>query len=248
MSSLTFDDQCEQVVLPQFDTLEDGKGAAVTGDDQLADVFALEVYREEIRRAEQLALDEAVAKSLYAKEEQRLLRLTDPDLDQTDSEDDVVLVNFTDLQDELECKPPPSCTCCLALLGDIQARRTLPCGHLYCSKCVATRCRMGVRDRALVPAHCCKKEFPTDYVREALSAGEFGTYERFLKEKHWRNLDLESDREYSRVVRQHHGVQCPGCGVGVQKTIGCNRMMCLNHHEFCFLCGAQWKTCACSYY
>uniref|UniRef100_H3HCZ0 RING-type domain-containing protein n=1 Tax=Phytophthora ramorum TaxID=164328 RepID=H3HCZ0_PHYRM len=150
---------------------------------QLAEAYALEVYSEEIRRAEQIVLDEAVALSFYAKEEHKLLHPAEAD-QEADSADETLAV----------------------------------------------------------------REFPSDYVREALNVAEFVTYERFLQDKPWRALDLQSDREYTRVVQLHQGVQCPGCGVGVQKSMGCNRMACLNGHEFCFLCGRKWKTCGCSYY
>ncbi|KAG7383555.1 hypothetical protein PHYBOEH_009871 [Phytophthora boehmeriae] len=229
------DDQYEHVIWPKQDV----------NDVELADVYALEVYREEIRRAEQLVLDQAVARSLYAKEEFKLLHSSDGDIDSDD--DSLVVIEMIDLVDAEESKLPPTCTCCLSPLNDANVRRSMPCGHLYCTKCVATRCRMGVRDRSMVPAHCCKKEFPTDYVREVLSSWEFETYDRFLKEKPWKTLDLESDREYTRAVRAHRAVQCPGCGVGVQRESGCNRMLCLNGHDFCFPCGARWKTCSCSY-
>ncbi|KAE9351486.1 hypothetical protein PF008_g5923 [Phytophthora fragariae] len=238
----------EHVVYLNSDTIDfvdEVDDAAV--EAQLADVYALEVYREEVRLAEQSFLDEAIALSFYAKEERKLLNPTDVSLE-TDSEvgESLVIVELSDL--ETESKPPPVCTCCLASQVDESTQRILTCGHLYCTKCVVTRCRMGVRDRAMVPAHCCKREFPSEYVREALDAVEFQTYERFLKDKHWSTLDLQSDRDYARVVKQNSGVQCPGCGIGVQKSVGCNRMMCLNHHEFCFLCGSKWKTCSCSYY
>ncbi|KAL3662932.1 hypothetical protein V7S43_011878 [Phytophthora oleae] len=209
----------------------------IDAEAELADVYALEMNREEIRRAEQVVLDEAVALSFYAKEEHKLLHPTDTGLD-TDSEEDLVLV-------ELESKPSPSCTCCLTPLEDVNARRILTCGHLYCVKCIATRCRMGVRDCSMVPAHCCKREFPSDYVKEVLSFHELQTYERYLKKRAWRSLDLQSDREYAAVVRQHRAVQCPGCGVGVQKASGCNHMTCLNGHQFCIMCASKWKTCVC---
>ncbi|KAF4042525.1 IBR half RING-finger domain-containing protein [Phytophthora infestans] len=235
--------QFEHVVYLDADTIDfvdEDDGEAI--EAQLAEVYALEVYREEIRRAEQVNVDEAVALSFYAKEEYKLLHSTDSDLD-TDSDDDnsLVLVEISDL----ECKPPPTCTSCVAPLEDKTTHRVLTCGHLYCKDCIATRCRLGVRDRAMVPAHCCKREFPSDYVKEALNAVEFATYERFLKDKDWRSLDLNSDRDYANAVRQNHAVQCPGCGVGVQKITGCNHMTCFNSHQFCFLCTRKWKTCAC---
>ncbi|TDH68209.1 hypothetical protein CCR75_007891 [Bremia lactucae] len=185
---------------------------------QLDEVRALEIYQDEIRRAEQVASDEAVALSVYAEEEEKLLR-------------------------DILSKPSPSCTCCVSPLKYESSRRMLSCGHLYCKDCIATRCRMAVRDRSMVPAHCCKREYPSDYVEEALNTAEFNTYKQFLNEKPWRSLDLQSDRDYANVVQQNNGVQCPGCGMGVQRIAGCNHMTCLNGHEFCYTCGRQWKTC-----
>lgn len=234
--------QFEHVVYLDSDTInfvDEVDGEAV--EAQLSEVYALEVYREEVRRAEQMILDKAIAFSFYAKEEEKLL----PNLD-TDSEEDstLVLVEDTDMHDR-EAKPPPSCACCLSILHDKSTRRVLSCGHLYCTDCIATRCRMGVSDRSMVPAHCCRREIPSDYVKEALGS-DFKTYEQFLKDKSWRSLDLQSDRDYANVVRENHGVQCPGCGVGVQLISGCNHITCLNGHEFCFLCCMKWKTCGCA--
>ncbi|GAB9466043.1 hypothetical protein Gpo141_00003428 [Globisporangium polare] len=208
----------------------------------IVDVYALEMCREELHRAEQMQLDEAIAFSLGDTEVQKLLRPS-LELNTDDEEGDVVIISASDL----ERKPAPSCTCCLATLVDEKARRILPCGHLYCKQCVATRAGMSVRDRTLLPAHCCRKEFPVEYVKEALRPADFALYQRFLKEKDWKMLDLESDKEYAHAVKEDGCVQCPGCGVGVSRISGCNRMKCLNGHEFCFDCGKVWKTCPCHY-
>lgn len=205
-------------------------------------VYALETQHEELRRAEQICLDEAIALSLNDVEVAMLLG--HPPTDFSDSDSDVVIIDTA----VLECKPAPSCTCCLTELVDTSTRRPLPCGHLYCLQCIMTRAGMGVRDRNLLPAHCCRKEFPIEYVKEALSPTDFAQYERFLSEKHWTTLDLDSDREYASSAKHHGCVQCPGCGVGVQRISGCNRMRCHNSHEFCFDCGKAWKTCPCRYY
>ncbi|GMF32672.1 unnamed protein product [Phytophthora fragariaefolia] len=126
--------------------------------------------------AVQCNLDKAIALSFYAKDEYKLLNPVDTTCSlETDSEgtESLVMVELSDL--EIESKPPPNCTCCLILHGDKSTQRVLTCGHLYCTKCVATRCRMDMRDRTMVPAQCCKRESPSDYVREALDAVEFET-------------------------------------------------------------------------
>ncbi|KAF1327990.1 hypothetical protein FI667_g7299, partial [Globisporangium splendens] len=205
----------------------------------LSQVHALELHREELRIAEQRELDAAIAFSLNDLEERKIW---DPNQGRTDEDETKAAWH-----DEVEEKPAPSCTSCLTQLVDASTRRMLPCGHLYCRKCIATRSSMGVRDRSLLPARCCRKEYPIDYVREALSRTDFALYERFVKEKHWKTLDLDSDREYARVVRSNGCVQCPGCGIGVSKIVGCNHMKCCNDHEFCYACGKAWKTCLCAY-
>uniref|UniRef100_K3X158 RING-type domain-containing protein n=1 Tax=Globisporangium ultimum (strain ATCC 200006 / CBS 805.95 / DAOM BR144) TaxID=431595 RepID=K3X158_GLOUD len=205
----------------------------------LSEVYALELYREELRIAEQCELDTAIAFSLNDLEERKIWNPTQGSADEDEGK--------VALHDQVEEKPAPSCACCLMKLDDASTRRMLPCGHLYCRKCVATRSSMGVRDRSLLPAHCCRKEFPIDYVKEVLPHADFALYERFIKEKHWKTLDLDSDREYARVVKSNGCVQCPGCGIGVSKIVGCNHMKCCNGHEFCYACGKVWKTCPCAY-
>lgn len=242
-AALGLEGDLESPSLAHVEAVDDEDMAALQA--QLEEIAVLEVYREEIRRAEALALDEAVARSLYAREERKLLSGGETG-SSSDSEEDSMIVASPSSWLE-ESKPAPSCTCCLGRLEDEKARWMLPCGHLYCKLCVAMRCGMAVRDRSMLPAHCCKKEFPIDYVRDVLKTAEAQAYERFLKEKDWTTLDLESDREYAVVVQAVGGRQCPGCGVGVYRIDGCSRMKCNNGHEFCYTCGGKWKTCVCAY-
>ena len=39
--------------------------------------------------------------------------------------------------------------------------------------------------------------------------------------------------------------RCPGCGHLVELSVGCYHMTCRCRYQFCYLCRAQWKTCAC---
>lgn len=224
--------------VPQFDS--DVLDIDELTPELLGGLYSLEVYREQVRRAEQMNLDEAIA---FSYQEAALQKLLGQEED-TDSEDEFELVSMLS---QLEEKPAPKCSCCLEPVQNQGKQRVLPCKHMYCVKCIAARCRVGLRDRAFVPAHCCKKEYPVEYVEEALSRLEMSEYTRFLKEKRWQSLDLLSDKEYASVVRNSGGKQCPGCGIGVQRSGGCNRMKCSNNHEFCFDCGKAWKTCPCYY-
>ncbi|BGP38389.1 hypothetical protein JCM10449v2_002321 [Rhodotorula kratochvilovae] len=48
---------------------------------------------------------------------------------------------------------------------------------------------------------------------------------------------LESERGFRR---------CPGCRRVVELDTGCYHMTCLCSTQFCYLCAAPWKTCACA--
>lgn len=39
--------------------------------------------------------------------------------------------------------------------------------------------------------------------------------------------------------------RCPGCGQMIELNLGCFHMTCRCRTEFCYLCKARWKTCAC---
>ena len=39
--------------------------------------------------------------------------------------------------------------------------------------------------------------------------------------------------------------RCPGCSRMIELNLGCYHMTCLCKTEFCYLCRARWKTCAC---
>nr|CCA16379.1 AlNc14C21G2153 [Albugo laibachii Nc14] len=55
------------------------------------------------------------------------------------------------------------------------------------------------------PADCCEREFPIDYVREALSPIEFVDYKRFLDERreNWQSSTLISDQEYKSMIQSN---------------------------------------------
>ncbi|KAI0762789.1 hypothetical protein C8Q74DRAFT_178680 [Fomes fomentarius] len=39
--------------------------------------------------------------------------------------------------------------------------------------------------------------------------------------------------------------RCPACQYLVERTSGCNHITCRCKRQFCYLCGAGWKTCSC---
>lgn len=220
----------------------DGAMALLFGRDTSEDEeMTLELYREQLGCVDQVALDDALAFSLHEAAFQELLRQEQEALDSDESFYELVSMPI-----ELEEKLAAKCSCCLEPVDDPVKRRVLPCAHMYCLACITIRCRMGLRDRALVPAQCCKREFPAEYVAEALSVDEAQVYERYLKEKAWQSLDLESAKEYACTVDSVGGVQCPGCGIGVTRIDGCGHMKCLCGCEFCITCSMEVDSCSCT--
>lgn len=107
---------------------------------------------------------------------------------------------------------------------------------------------LALSDRSLVPLRCCNREFPVEYVQDALGEKEdFAKYERILAERDWKVSDLVTDAEYAQSVMKIGAKRCPGCGVGIERDFGCVHMKCLNGHEFCYTCLKHWRTCKCDY-
>lgn len=137
---------------------------------------------------------------------------------------------------------------CVACMDEIvvdASQFKCPCGHVYCADCLTLMAKKSLDDRALVPIRCCGKELPVEYVGRVLPRRSLATYNRFVKEKDWRSSNLQSDREYAKLVKRIDGKQCPKCGIGVQKITGCNAMSCSHGHRFCWGCGSE--KCMCHY-
>ncbi|ORY58144.1 uncharacterized protein BCR38DRAFT_353683 [Pseudomassariella vexata] len=60
--------------------------------------------------------------------------------------------------------------------------------------------------------------------------------------------DCPFDLELQRVIeiaREEHWQRCYSCFSMVELNIGCNHMTCRCGAQFCYVCGAEWKTCQC---
>ena len=180
--------------------VEDDEQVGVGAQDciTLTQVYALEAQRAEVRSIEQRSIDEAIAWSLLSAEIHNL----------SASKEELINLDQTSNNDmEVEEKAPVACCCCTENLVGANYR-ALPCGHVFCTKCIQVLCSMAVRNRSLVPAQCCKTEIPIEYVREALSATNFETYERYMADHrtNWIRSDLVSDRDYGALIRVKAGV------------------------------------------
>lgn len=55
----------------------------------------------------------------------------------------------------------------------------------------------------------------------------------------------EGRRAMLNLATARGWAQCRRCYVVVEMLDGCSHMHCLCGHDFCYLCGATWKTCGC---
>ncbi|THH13685.1 hypothetical protein EW146_g6572 [Bondarzewia mesenterica] len=53
------------------------------------------------------------------------------------------------------------------------------------------------------------------------------------------------DRAVLALARMEGWSRCPGCNRMIELNMGCYHMTCLCKTDFCYLCRAKWKTCAC---
>ncbi|KOS20501.1 hypothetical protein ESCO_005344 [Escovopsis weberi] len=54
-----------------------------------------------------------------------------------------------------------------------------------------------------------------------------------------------STQEVLRLARENGWQRCQGCKSMVELNTGCNHMTCRCGSQFCYICGVQWKKCAC---
>ena len=54
-----------------------------------------------------------------------------------------------------------------------------------------------------------------------------------------------TDAAFFELARSEGLQRCKQCRAVVQLVVGCNHMTCHCRYEFCYPCGAQWKTCTC---
>ncbi|KAI1170847.1 hypothetical protein F4777DRAFT_92073 [Nemania sp. FL0916] len=63
--------------------------------------------------------------------------------------------------------------------------------------------------------------------------------------------DCPSDEQLQQALqlaRQEGWQRCQNCSTMVELNFGCNHITCRCGHHFCYVCGAKWKTCACSHW
>ncbi|PGG97301.1 hypothetical protein GX51_07396 [Blastomyces parvus] len=58
----------------------------------------------------------------------------------------------------------------------------------------------------------------------------------------------DETRRFVEAAKENGWQRCYGCSAMVELTEGCNHMTCRCGAEFCIICAARWKTCACPWF
>ncbi|KAK6003351.1 hypothetical protein QM012_001196 [Aureobasidium pullulans] len=64
------------------------------------------------------------------------------------------------------------------------------------------------------------------------------------KEERGRDIN-KLDADLERLAAAEGWQRCPSCSRLVVLDSGCNHITCRCKHQFCYICGAKWKTCFC---
>jgi hypothetical protein len=126
---------------------------------------------------------------------------------------------------------PPATFTCIACRDNhpLNQRLIAPCLHPYCLPCVASLARSSLTGGPL-PARCCSREMPVDYMRVTLSITEYSLYAQRLATV--RDTGLLSDLEYKNSCSRLGYKQCARCGVGIERNGGCTHVTCKCGYDF----------------
>ena len=89
-----------------------------------------------------------------------------------------------------------------------------PCGHYYCKECIRKMCSLGLTDRTLVPARCCKQNFTQEWISDCLTSTQYTLYKHYqLRITGTAHRDL--DPTYEKEILLLGCKLCPQCGAGI---------------------------------
>ena len=61
-----------------------------------------------------------------------------------------------------------------------------------------------------------------------------------------RACSIKENEAMLELAKTRGWQRCPSCRYVVERTQGCPHMTCRCNQQFCYLCAATWKTCACA--
>ncbi|OTA67287.1 hypothetical protein K449DRAFT_325029 [Hypoxylon sp. EC38] len=95
----------------------------------------------------------------------------------------------------------------------------------------------------------CNKFIPsTNYANDIATCNQCGSQTCMVCKGASHNGDCPNDEQLQQVLQlaeEQHWQRCQNCWALVELNFGCNHMTCRCGHDFCYICGARWKTCIC---
>ncbi|OTB02472.1 hypothetical protein M426DRAFT_62150 [Hypoxylon sp. CI-4A] len=91
----------------------------------------------------------------------------------------------------------------------------------------------------------------TQYVNDTAICDECGCRTCITCKNTAHDNDCPNDENLQQVIqlaRDQGWQRCQNCWGMVELSIGCNHMTCRCGFQFCYICGARWKTCTCEHW
>ncbi|KAI1138651.1 hypothetical protein F5Y05DRAFT_413273 [Hypoxylon sp. FL0543] len=92
---------------------------------------------------------------------------------------------------------------------------------------------------------------PTNYANDIATCNKCGSRTCMLCKGASHIGDCPNDERLQQVLQlaqEQHWQRCQNCWALVELIVGCNHMTCRCGHQFCYVCGAQWKSCECEHW
>ncbi|KAK4892455.1 hypothetical protein LTR27_009111 [Elasticomyces elasticus] len=115
----------------------------------------------------------------------------------------------------------------------------------------AKRVEWDTQDRTYCHVRDCSKFIkPDDYIGDIAPCSNpdclLNTCIKCKAAHHGGACKEDEDTKIFKAKAKEEGYQqCCGCGRMVELNTGCNHMTCPCSEQFCYVCGAKWKTCEC---
>ncbi|KAL8723768.1 MAG: hypothetical protein Q9225_000063 [Loekoesia sp. 1 TL-2023] len=154
------------------------------------------------------------------------------------------------------------CTSCFDDIPNKEAIR-VPCRHTYCAPCFSQLISTALQNESQFPPKCCLQEIPRGILRNHLDAKELASFDdqsvpsglTQRKQGHrmapWNvvTADCPQDFGLDATLQQAERAgwqRCYNCRAMVELNTGCRHITCKCKAEFCYTCGARWRTCVCT--
>lgn len=120
--------------------------------------------------------------------------------------------------------------------------------HLFCSECLTAWITSSLDEQTthvMCPEPGCSAVILLDDVERLCGRKRAMQMHRLMKRDFTaRDAEIQSDPELHRVLRQT-AQQCPACKLWIERSDGCNHMLCSCGVAFCYACGEGYSQCSC---